>query len=69
MTHYDRGRRVTDWRLVPARCFGGFRLVWERWVVTRAGWDLEGESYAPTVYPDVDSATRAVDEAAAAEHP
>lgn len=52
----------TDWPLVPATVFGGWRLRWERWVYDpRTGHDLEWEPHADrTVYATVDAARAAM---------
>jgi hypothetical protein len=51
--------RKTDWVLEPVTVYGGYRIMWRRWELTRDGWvDEFRPSQDPTVYA---TAARALD--------
>jgi len=41
VSHYDRGRLVTPWKLEPHCVYGGFAMAWTRWERTENGWDFD----------------------------
>lgn len=56
--------RKTDWVLEPVTVYGGYRIMWRRWELTRDGWvdDMEPLAGHDEVYPSANAALDVIED-------
>ena len=60
----DMGHRVTAWQRRACVVYGGWAIVWSRWIEDADGWDIEQRPTDGRVYDTKDEAEAAMREAA-----
>jgi hypothetical protein len=56
--------RKTDWVLEPVTVYGGYRIMWRRWELTRDGWvdEMEPLTGHDEVYPSASAALDVIED-------